>query len=219
MACWIGLAAAMLSASCGCNSGAEEKAAAEELKAMGALVVNSTEGYPTSLALFTGKDVDVAAALPLATKLVRLDSLNASGTDITDEQLEMVAQISSLGDLQLQDTAITDKGVQTISRLSNLTSLYLSGSKVTSACLADVAKLKKLSTLGINNTAISGGYEPLVGLEGLTLLVAVHLTITEADAEVLARIPNLRRIDLTDAEVSDAALAILRAGIDQIGGR
>ena len=184
---------------------------------MGAIVVKTPEGAASSLVLGgTGKDLDLDGILNAATKLGELQSINASFTKITDDHLKIVAQISTLGDLQLTDTGITDGGVRHLTSLSGLDSLVLAGTKITSACLADIGQLKELMNLQLNNTAISGGFEPLVGLDQLTLLVVGELTISEEDAKILAQIPNLQRIDLTGATLSETAIETLKSKIPHV---
>ena len=70
--------------------------------------------------------------------------------------------------------------------------------------------------LQLNNTAISGGFEPLVGLDQLILLVVGELTISEEDAKILAQIPNLQRIDLTGATLSETAIETLKSKIPHV---
>jgi hypothetical protein len=201
-------------------AGAAQSSAVDQLTALGATIIKTSDGKPNSLILSApGKDpVDLAKALPLAVALVDLDSLQLSGTTVTDEQLKLVGKMKSLGDLQLAKTSITDEGMKHIAGLSGLTSLYVSGCKVTSDALVEIAKLKALKVLGIDETAISGGFEPLESLEELTLLVAGGLSISAQDADAIVRIPNLRRLDLTDATVSSEALKKLRKKIPAVGG-
>lgn len=202
------------------SAGAAQSNATEELTGLGATVIKTSDGKPNSLILATpGKDpIDLAEALPLAANLSDLDSLLLSGTSVSDDQLQLVAKISGLGDLQLADTPITSAGIKHLVGLSNLTSLYVSNTKVGSDALSDIAKLKSLKVLGIAGTAISGGFDPLEALQDLTLLVAGGLEISDQDAEAITRIPNLRRIDLTDATVSAEAIAKLRAKIPDVAG-
>lgn len=202
----------------GCGGAGAEKAAVEELKSLGATVLLQNE-RASSLVLsnMMGKEVDLEAALPLVPKLTKLESLILSGTKVTDDQLKIVGQLRSLGDLQLSDTSISDAGITHLTGLSNLTSIYVSRTKVTSASMPEFGKLSKLSTLGIDDTGISGGYESLHGLEGLTLLVAGKLKITDADADAIVKIPNLKRLDITGAEVTEEVVKKLQKGLPEVG--
>ena len=213
---WLMLLA--ISIATGCGGAGAEKAAIDELKEMGALVLlENGRASSAVLAKTSAKEVDIDAALPLVAKLGKLESLVLNGTQITDDQLKIVGSMRSLGDLQLSDTGISDAGIKHLTGLSNLTSIYISGTKVTGACLSDISKLKKLSTVGINNTAVAGGYEALQGLDGLVLLVAGQLSISEEDAAAIAEIPNLKRLDIKEATVSPEALETLRKGVEDVG--
>lgn len=201
--------------SSGCGGGADA-AAVKKLEELGAIIVSDSSGAPSSLVIPPGVDIDLDAALPLASRLGGLSSLNLSFSKVTDDQLQHVAAIRSLEDLQLVQTGISDVGVKAISDMSNLDSLLLGGTKISSGCLEDIGKLKNLKNLNLDNTALSGGYDPLVGLDQLALLVLGRIKISDADADVLIKIPNLLRLDLTGGEVSDAALKKLRANIKEV---
>ena len=208
------LAATML---VGCTGAAGEKDAVAELESLGAVVMDKDGRASTAvLSTTTAKVVDLAVAIPLLKKLGKLESLVLNGTTVTDEQLQIVGELSSLGDLQLSDTPITDAGITHLTGLSNLTSIYVSNTKVTDASMSEFAKLSKLSTLGINGTQITGGFGALSALENLVLLVAGELTITDEELAKIANIPNLKRADLTGATVNEAAVADLRKNVKEV---
>ena len=207
------LAAAVVA---GCNSAAAEKEAADQLKALGAIVSPSADGFPNSLILGgIGKDISLDEALPLAGELFHLKSLKLSSSPVTDDQLVHVGGLKNLNDLQLDQTGITDAGISHLTGLSKLESLMLTETNITSACVSDLAKLSSLKVLQLDRTNVSG-LQPLQGLTNLTLLVLSGVTISDEDAEAISGIPNIKRIDVAEATISAEALAKLKSAVPGI---
>jgi hypothetical protein len=77
------------------------------------------------------------------------------GTEVTDDQLGVLAGIDELWTLRLDNTGITDEGLRIIAeRLPKIDTLYLSGTKITGKGLRHLKSLQNLEWLGIDDTAV-----------------------------------------------------------------
>jgi hypothetical protein len=68
--------------------------------------------------------------------LAGLSSLSLSGTAITDASLEVLAHVTTLVELELIDTAVTDAGMAGMGSLAALSVLLLRGTRVTATGLS-----------------------------------------------------------------------------------
>lgn len=207
----------MLATLSGC--GANEAEIGKQLTNLGAMVLNqSGTDIPQTvmLANMKGKEVDLAQALPLVSKLRQVKSVNLTKTNVSDADLVHLSGVDSIVDLQLSDTGITDAGIKHISGLPKLQSLYLSGTQVTAASMPEIAKIKGLTGLAIDNTQVSGGYDALQSMPKLVLLVAGGLTITEADATQITGISSLERLDIQQAKLEGDSLKILESKLESV---
>lgn len=78
--------------------------------------------------------------------------LKLADTNLGDDQLAGVAQLSSLTKLNLSGTKITDEGLQQLQTLQQLQYLNLVNTKISSAGLMQLKPLKKLESLYIYKT-------------------------------------------------------------------
>ncbi len=67
-------------------------------------------------------------------------SLDLRGTDVGDQAIEQVAELTNLTRLDLRTTAITDKGLNNVAQLKNLGTLLLQGTQVTEVGVAELQK-------------------------------------------------------------------------------
>lgn len=95
-----------------------------------------------------GKD-DIQLLQQIKNQLVWL---KLADTNLGDDQLAGVAQLSSLTKLNLSGTNITDKGLQQLQTLQQLQYLNLVNTKISSAGLMQLKPLKKLESLYIYKT-------------------------------------------------------------------
>jgi hypothetical protein len=96
--------------------------------------------------------IDDDDLLPLA-ELPTVQSLDLSGTDVTDEGLQhIVAGPKDLPTLQLDGTSITDAAIEVLKGLPNLTNLSLTGTAITDKGLAMLPEcLPNLRSLTLND--------------------------------------------------------------------
>jgi hypothetical protein len=95
--------------------------------------------------------------------------LNLRGTKITDDGLSHLAGIKTLARLHLEKTGVTDAGLAHLSGLENLEYLNLYGTKVTNAGLAHLKGLTKLKKLYLWQTEVTkeGADELIAAIPGL----------------------------------------------------
>ncbi len=195
---------------------AAEQQATQQLKAMGAFP-HSHGGHTDALAVaLPGVKDRLDEAMPLVPKLVYLKTFNANTTDISDSHMVHVGSLTTLINLLLSDTPITDTGLQDLAGLSNLESLYLANTRITSTSVPILAKLRSLKVLDISGTQISGGLEPLIQLDQLTVLSVNDLELSDADTEAIGQIPKLQLLYVKGTKISEEGLQKLRDNVGQL---
>ncbi len=130
------------------------------------------------------------------------------GANITDEGLKTIGQMKQLKDLDLSGTKISDAGLVHLQGLGHLDSLSLENTKVTEAGLAHLAQLHGLEELRLHTgspiTGIGARY-----LAKLKLLRSIsnNLDLTDDGVAVMATLPHLEILMLSDPAVTDKGLA------------
>ncbi|MEX0866814.1 MAG: protein kinase, partial [Pirellulales bacterium] len=163
-----------------------------------------------------------------------LTSLDLSRTEITDEDLAAIAQLTRLEELHLAGTRVSDKGLAHLAALNSLRVLDLSETRVTGAGLAALQDLPNLSALRLNrcrvsdaametinrypalvelslafNTSLSdSGIAKLTNLKKLQVLDVGGARITDAAMSTIGGFTDLRRLNLAGGKVSDASAEI-----------
>ncbi len=125
---------------------------------------------------------------------------------ITDEGLRTIAQMSSLRFLDLNGTPITDEGLQHLSVLTKLKRLSINDTHVTPEGLVHLAGMQDLENLYIYNTITDDSVKHVSRLKGLKQLSA-NLEISDESVALLATLPSLEYLSLSDPRITDAALA------------
>ena len=97
-------------------------------------------------------DDALAKLEPIASNIVELE---IGFSDVTDEGVEAVANMSNLEKLYLQKTSITDKGIPHLEGLTRLRYLNLYGTQVTDDALDTLVDLPSLKSLFVWETEIS----------------------------------------------------------------
>ena len=90
---------------------------------------------------------------PLRKQLIWLKLGNST---LSDQQMEIIASLSSLTRLSLERTAITDKGILALQKLVSLQYINLVGTKVTAKGMAQLKALNKLEQIYLYQTSITG---------------------------------------------------------------
>ncbi|MEW5313629.1 MAG: hypothetical protein WDW38_005181 [Sanguina aurantia] len=148
----------------------------------------------------------VRAGPPLHTLLL---GDNTTKPWVTNAGVEVVARLASLTCLGLQDcNSITNQGLRPLSRLTALKSLSLKGCrKLTNGGMEVIAGLTSLTSLNLHGVKRlhAAGLQPLRGLLLLELALGSSCVKDEGLAHVAA-LTSLRRLMLTQEDVSDAGL-------------
>lgn len=102
-------------------------------------------------------DSDLAALGRLAAgnRLVEVDTLDLSDTDITDAGLEYIRDLPDVRFLFLRRTTVTDVGVRCILRLEKIEWLDLSETDVTDAGVRWLSTLPALTVLYLEGTRVT----------------------------------------------------------------
>lgn len=151
-----------------------------------------------------------------------LESLDIGYAQITDVGLDLMTSLPNLRELTIGGNKLTDVGLQPLRQLPGLTYLDLSGSQRTDSGLWSVslgepgldaiATLKNVRRLRLNGTNISA--RGLERLKGLTLLQRLDLQgckrVGDDAMTVLASLPALHVLDLTDTAFTEKGIASLR---------
>ena len=139
-------------------------------------------------------------------------SIDLGETDISDADLQHVAQLPSIVDLQLHETNVTGTGFDNLLPLKKLESLTLGGTKITNESLRHVGQMTSLTYLGVgHNTNI--GDDGIRYLSALKNLNGINLWYTRTGDEglkTLSALPKLRRIFAGGTNISDAGTSLLR---------
>lgn len=106
---------------------------------------------------------------------------------LTNKQLDMIGQISTLKFLQLLGESVRDETLAHLSKLTNLESLDIGISKVTDEGLKSLAALTNLKTLSL-----------------------IGSRVTDNGLRILAGFPNLKRIVIDATQVTDQGVAAVR---------
>ncbi len=96
-------------------------------------------------------DKDIQLLLQLKPQLIWLKLAN---TNLTDNTLAGIAQLSNLTKLDLSNTAITNKGIPSLNALTQLRYLNLVGTNTTTTALLQLKKLSQLKSLYLYKTGI-----------------------------------------------------------------
>ncbi len=149
----------------------------------------------------------------------RITELDVSDTQITDITLrEICRQNTMLKKLDMKGTGITDAGLEQLSQLTELTELGLSDTAITDEGLRHVKQLSRLKNLYLGGTMVSG--EGLINLRGLRNLEVLNLRdtfVTDAGLANLRELDQMLVLYLGGTQVSDDGLSHLQ-GLTKLTG-
>lgn len=145
--------------------------------------------------------------------LRELKGLSLDGTRITDGGVMHLSRLGKLEILSLARTRITDMAASHLSRLQRLEYLSLEDTQISDVGLESLRPLTELMELHLGGTRIAGaGFSALSNLRELQHLTLGRCSnLGDAGLSNLARLPNLRALDLADTAVTDEGLKSLAA--------
>lgn len=181
------------------------------------------------LSLADHPEVDDEVIQPLK-EFPLLKELNLHGTGIHDGAAASLASLTALESLDLSETMVGNDGLNAVKGLRHLKKLHLRSTRVDDEGLAALKDLKSLRDLNLNSTALRGtglahlkalklrsldlgdtrlAADSLGPLRSMMTLETIHLNNTRINNEGLAALrwlPHLRLLNVSCAEVTDAAL-------------
>jgi internalin A len=134
---------------------------------------------------------------------------------VTDAGLSHLQSLQRLEHLDLEGTQVTDAGLKQIATLSNLRSLSLNASKVTGKTIGELAKLRRLTSLNVGSSNVKDIAE-IDRLEGLEELNVGDTDVTDRDLAVIARLSQLRSLDLSSESYAGKRSRITDSGMSSL---
>ena len=137
----------------------------------------SVKGEPVVSVAFPSSASVSDTDLKVLMELTSLKTLNLDSTSITDGGLKELKEFASLESLTLSNTAVTDAGLKELKELVNLHSLTLINNRVTGSGLKELKPLTKLRTLTLSGTEVTD--EGLKELKRFNMLQSLNLRGTK----------------------------------------
>jgi hypothetical protein len=138
-------------------------------------------------------------------------------SNVTDSDLALLEDLTSLRSLNLYGTRITDSGLAHLSNLKGLATLQLNSTAIADAGLASLQNLKGLGELGLYGTHITdNGLQYLKGMSNLHKLVLGGSAITDLGLKHLQGLRNLRELVLSKTSVTPEGVAQLQRAVPQL---
>lgn len=133
--------------------------------------------------------------------------IDLSGTDVKDEQLRWLSDLTELRTLRLHRTGISDAGLQHIKSLSRLTTLTIGDTRVTNAGLKSLAGLSQLEFLGLHGSQVNdAGTVHLKAFPHLKSLFLSKLPVSDDSLKHVKTLKELELLWLADSRITDAGL-------------
>jgi Leucine-rich repeat (LRR) protein len=150
--------------------------------------------------------------LKKVSQLTAVHTLEAKGSEITDDGLSALANMPRLRKLRLsQFSQVTDAGLAVLARLPELRELQLvSLPKITDDGLRHLAELTKLEKLQINGCPINGSSWKNLQSKALVELDASSCQINDAALENLSGASELADLSLAQNKITGSGLSHLK---------
>lgn len=152
------------------------------------------------------------AKLP-ASPIVEVD---LSGTNVTDDDLRLVGNLSELRTLNLHRTGVSDAGVLHLQGLKHLVTLTIGDTRITNAGLKALTALEQLEFIGLHGTRVNDA--GVIHLKAFPHLKSLFLSKSDVTDEGLKTVKDLTDIELlwlAESRITDVGLAEL-AGLSRL---
>ncbi|PQO36577.1 hypothetical protein [Blastopirellula marina] len=128
-------------------------------------------------------------------KAKRLQSLTLSGTQMTDQSLRAIGQLTGLQHLSIGSSmaqrGVTSDGISQLKFHTAMTTLELTGSAIDDRSIETICSLPRLETLVLNNTAVTDqGIVPLKSASSLKHFYQGANSITPAGMQAIGFVNN-----------------------------
>jgi hypothetical protein len=122
----------------------------------------------------------------------RVAAVFLQGSNLRDDDLSCMRELTDLDVLVLRDTGIGDRGCLNLVPLERLTTLDLHHTRITDATIQTISRMSRLESLDISHTSVTDGAVPELGkLKHLRELRLTETGITDGGLrELMVRLPN-----------------------------
>ena len=117
------------------SSGDDQRALAEALQRMGAVVALSKSGRLLRLDFRPAATSASDAVLRTVARSKKLQELRLDGAPITAACVDDLLTLENLSALDVQNTALDDSAIERLATLPNLSILFVRGSQITPECV------------------------------------------------------------------------------------
>jgi uncharacterized protein (TIGR03067 family) len=150
------------------------------------------------------------ADFTLIGQLQRLEALDLSQSNVTDDDLRQLGRLANLRELKLGETRIDGSGLEHLDGLDRLERLELGDTKVSDDSLRHLTKLGNLRHLRLVGTQIGDtGLMHLARIGGLQSLKLTRTKVTDEGLRSLRSLGELRGLTLDETKVTEAGLKYL----------
>ncbi len=182
---------------------------------------DSTIANPQILSGFSSSDLfsvgvpistvgaDFRKAMPYIAKFKELRVLKLEASNVSDDQIKYIDQLTKLDHLNVNYSDITGKGLSKLKVLRNLSQLYVNGNTDVTQLLKSIAGSKKLSHLGLESIETKITDEDIKNIASCRNLLYLDIMLSGATDQMLDQLhdlPRLTSIDLTGCPVTNKAL-------------
>ncbi len=180
-----------------------ETAAREALAEQKVLMVTEPGTKHVTSIHFQSRDLDQGQLENLAA-LYRIGSIHLGGTNITDDQLQYLANLDHLASLVSERHGRHRRGAQTPPEGSaDLEALHLTDTAVSDAGLVHLRAIGSLTVLDLSHTKVTDkGLDQLLPLANLRWLLLSGNDVTDEGLETLTAMTGLGRLTVTGTKVT-----------------
>ena len=141
----------------------------------------------------------------------RVVEVKLDRTQVTDEDLKLVAVLPEVTDLSLEQTQVGDTGMSHLKALAKLEWLNLFGTQVGDNGLKHLKELNSLKHLPIGHTRVTDA--GMIHIEGMTQLLYLGLrgnAVTDVGLKHLRTLKNLTGLHLGETKITDEGVKHLQ---------
>jgi len=145
----------------------------------------------------------------MASSFMRLNMLTLGRTTITDDGIDVLNSLPTLGFLQLHESLVSDRGVETVVKNHpSLNSLSLDNSLITGTSIDYLSDLRNLTSLTISNCSRidTEGFSKLSSLTNLEHLSVTTSEFGDDDIESVSKLPKLAYSTAKYTKITDKGL-------------
>ena len=178
----------------------DQQRAIAALVAAGAKIHRDSKGKITSVSVYRDREI------PLLHHLPSVRSVRLTGAGITNTGIKSLVGVKGISFLTLFRTSVTDFGLRQIRELRSLDHLSLSGNLFTTEGLRQLRHVASLRTLMLYSITDDSHLQFLADVPQIRSLYLSEWRLSEASAEIINRLDNLKTLSITVGDVDDRQL-------------